>query len=915
MRKFFATTQQKIITIFLALAIVLVARLFVLTVVQAEKWDNAANQLSIRGIYNPSPRGDIYDRNGKLLAGNEQIFSVKMSAGDMENDEVNQVALKLINLLEENDDEYSNNFPIKKQDDEFYYTYNEEITTWLEENNLDTDLTAEEALYALKNKMEIDSDDRYEIQSELQTKYNIYPPISVKNMKFTAETEKQEFLKGYDLKEDLSAKEAFKKLREYFEIEESVSDETAMKIMAIRTELKSLGYKKYMPATIAKDVSDETVMKVEESGDDLKGVEIVSETKRYYPNGDLASHILGYMGKISVAEEAEYEKKGYETSAMVGKEGIEGQFESVLKGQDGTQIVRVDSGGNYVETLKEIEPKKGKDIYLTIDSDLQKVAEDALEKNIKAARTGSGFTSEFGTAALEAAPKAKSGAVVAIEVETGDVLAMASYPEFDPNLFAEGISSEDWADLQSDNPRDSLAEAPLYNMATMSAVQPGSTFKPITALAALESGLNPSKTLKDDGVIRMGNRTFGCVLWNTNGGNHGYLDMYKAMQVSCNYYFWDIATNKDWTNDKSLGLDSDMGIDKILDYAKQLGLGEATGIEIDETVAPIPTEERKIQAQKNSLKNVLNANAEVYFTKEVYSNSKRLEKDINTIVNWMDEDSITYSEMKEKYLPEVGVKESQYDAVTELCLYTYFNQAKWTVGDTFNISIGQGDNAYTPIQMANYLATLGNDGERNQVSLIKSIEDEGETEKEATTKVDTTQEHIDQIKEAMNRVTTGERSGVTSHYRNFPWEVCAKTGTAQKSGKINPESEVEYIKEHLSSFGDMSWDEVKDEMKRLMTEYPDTYASEDIAVRRAVINLSDGKVTTTDLDQFKDSYDEFAWTIAMAPKDDPKIAVACVIPQGVTGGNANPVVREIIGQYLKGIDPSYTDFKIVNEFN
>lgn len=915
MKKFFVTNQQKVIAGLLLLTLILVARLFTLSVVQHDKWSSAANSLSVRGIYTASPRGSIYDRNGKLLAGNQQIFSVKMSAGTMEHKEINDVVVKLINIFDENDDEYYNNFPIKKSSKgTFYYTYDEDIRAWLKENNISTSATAEEALYALRDKMGIESSDRYEIQTELQQKYNIYPPISVKDMKFSSQREKDNFLESYQLETDMSAANAFKAIREKYEIEDGVSDDKALEIMAVRAELKSVGYKKYMPATIAKDVSDTTVMKVEESLHSLPGVEIISETKRYYPNNNFASHILGYMGKMSAEEAEKYENKGYEASSLIGKEGIESAFESVLKGQDGTKIIRVDAHGEYVETLSEIEAKKGKDIYLTIDSDLQKVAEDGLAANVKACKSGTSFKSDFGNIGLTSASKAKSGAVVAIEVETGDVLAMASYPDYDPNLFAEGISSEDWADLQSSNPRDSLAAAPMYNMATMSAVQPGSIFKPLTGLAALESGLTASTMLRDAGYIEMGGRTFGCVAWNMFRSNHGYLNLYKAIQVSCNYYFYDIITNKDWANGGSLGLKG-MGIERVLNLAKEFGLGSPTGIEINETVVGVPSEEKKIKGLQNQLRNVLYANAEVYFTNDVYSNSKRLEKDINTIVGWMTEGGMTYSKMKSQLLPEVGVKESQYDAMIELCLYTYFNQAKWGVGDAFNISIGQGDNAYTPLQMANYIATLGNEGVKNQVSLIKSIEDEGVNKKGATSKVNVSQSNIDDILEGMHRVTTGEGSGISSHYANFPWEVCAKTGTAQKSGKINPESEVEYIKKHLSSFGNMTWDEVTEEMKRLMKEYPNTYVTEDTAVRRAVINLSGGKVNSEKLDRYKDTYDEFAWTVALAPKDDPKIAVACVIPQGVTGGNANPVVREIIGTYLKEIDSSYNDFKLVNEFN
>lgn len=917
MRKWFNTPLKKIIGIMIALGTIMVLRLFMLTVIDGKEWRNLANSSSIRGIYNSSPRGSIYDRNGKVLATNKQIFSVRMSAGNMKNDQINKVAGNLINLLEKNKESLDVEFPIEYDKGKFRYTFYDEVTKWLRENDLDESLTAEQAFMAMKDKLDIDTEDRYEAQKEMQTKYNIYPPISVKDMTYRATAEKKKFLKSYGLDEDLSAKEAFEQLRDEkkFDIDSKMSIDRTLKIMGIRNSMKALGYQKYMPATIAKDVSSKTVIEIEEAGDELKGVEVTSESKRVYPNDNLGSHILGYMGKISASEKAEYEAKGYETSALVGKEGIEGKYESVLKGRDGAKIVRVNAKGDLVSTLQKIEPKKGKDIYLTIDSDLQKVAQEGLAKNIKAIRSGGNFSSEFGSIGTKAAPKAKTGAVVAIDVKSGDVLALASYPDYNPNLFAEGISPENWSKLQSSNPRDSLSEAPLLNLATMSAVQPGSTFKPVTALSALENGLNPNKIVKDGGAVKLGGRTFGCILWNTTGGNHGYIDMYKAMAVSCNYYFYDLATNRDWASNKSLGLNKEMGTESIVNMAKRLGLNDKTGIELNEVATGVPTEKAKIDGLKRELKNALYANAESYFTKEVYSNIKRLDKDINTIVSWMGTEKITYAKMKDEYLPQVGIKKEKYNEVTELCLYEYFNQAKWTIGDAFNISIGQGSNSYTPIQMANYMATLGNNGKLNQASIVKSIEDEGDTVKKSSKDANISQRYIDEVKKAMYAVSRDPGSGISAHYKRFPWEVSVKTGTAQKSGFINPKSEIEYIKKNLRSFGNMTWSEVETEMKRLMKEYPKIYSSQDTAVRRAVINLSGGKITYNNLDRFKQTYDEFAWTVALAPRDNPKIAVACMIPQGVTGGNANPVVREIIGQYLKSIGRDSKDFKIVNEFN
>lgn len=916
MRRYFTGQKKSLKNLFIALAFILLARLFYLTVIDSDKWKNAANNLSIRGIYNSSPRGNIYDRNGKVLATNTQIFSVKMSAGDMDNDDLNKVALNLLNLLEANGDKYELDFPLVYENGSYQYKFDIEKRQWLAENGFDSSITAEEAFYALKNKLGIESEDRYEIEEQLYSKYSIYPPILVKNMVYKTDEEKKTFLNSYGIENSkTTAEKAVKQIRKKFEIDSSLSDEDAMKVMAVRNTLRALGYKRYMPATIAKSVSQKTVIDIEESKDRLKGVEISSESKRVYPNGNLASHILGYMGQISAGEKSEYEKKGYEASNQIGKEGIEGKYESILKGQPGTDIIMVNADGSYAGDVKKIEGKKGKDIYLTIDLELQKVAQEALKKNIEVAKTGGTFTSEFGNVSMSAAaPKAKTGAIVAIEVKTGDVLAMASYPDYDPNLFVDGISSENWKSLQSQNPRDSLEAAPMLNLATMSAVQPGSIFKLVTAMAALQAGLDPNRKLKDNGAIELGDRYFACVAWNLYRGNHGYVDMYKAIEVSCNYYFFDLITNKDWATGSSLGL-SDMNIDSVLNMAKNFGLDEKTGIELSEVAYGVPSEKGKVEGLKAMLRNILHANAEAYFTSDVYSNSKRLEKDINTIVDWMDVKDMSYTKMKNEYLPEVGVKKDKYEDIIQLCLYDYFNQAKWSDGDAFNISIGQGDNAYTPLQMANYMATLGNYGVKNQVSIVKSIEDEGDNTKKTPEDKKLNKKQIQQVIEGMNRVTNGSDSGLTYHYRNFPWEVAAKTGTAQKFGTISPKSEVEYIKSNLSRLGNLSWSDVEAEMKRLMKQYPKTYTSEDIAVRKAVVNVSDNKVTYADIDSFKDTYDEFSWAVALAPKDDPKIAVVCMIPQGVWGANANPAVREVIGQYLKGINKEYSDFRIVENLN
>ena len=236
--------------------------------------------------------------------------------------------------------------------------------------------------------------------------------------------------------------------------------------------------------------------------------------------------------------------------------------------------------------------------------------------------------------------------------------------------------------------------------------------------------------------------------------------------------------------------------------------------------------------------------------------------------------------------------------------------AKWTQGDEFNIAIGQGDNAYTPLQMANYIATLGNDGERNEVSIIKGIEGGEKIEKAEPYQIDVSPEEIDYVLEGMKLVTTN--GTLASCFRGFPVSVAGKTGTAEKDGYINPKDEVAYVKEHLSKIApDVTWKEVQKEMTKLMKADPDKYPTENDAVDAALISVTDKEVTQSQINQFKDTYDHFAWTVTLAPADNPKIAVVVLLIQGGTSLNAAPVAREVIGSYLQvgqNVDTNEFDF-------
>ena len=201
------------------------------------------------------------------------------------------------------------------------------------------------------------------------------------------------------------------------------------------------------------------------------------------------------MGPIATGDELDkyVNERGYLRDEVIGKTGIEESYEDNLKGKNGRSLVTVDSNGNRKQTISQSTSEPGDDVYLTIDKDLQEMAEKSLEEVLAAIRSGVPYESEYGTfTPIRPAPYAESGAVVVTNVKTGEVLAMASYPQYDPNIFSTGISSSDWESLQVEEGAGPLVPRPMLNIASQTAVMPGSTFKLVSALAALEKGLDLS---------------------------------------------------------------------------------------------------------------------------------------------------------------------------------------------------------------------------------------------------------------------------------------------------------------------------------------------------------------------------------------------------------------------------------------
>ena len=380
-------------------------------------------------------------------------------------------------------------------------------------------------------------------------------PININPFGYTiSDTGLSNWKKNNNIDSDATAEEAFYKFKDKYKIKNEDITEVR-KIIAIRYEIVKEGYSSTKALTIAKDIPREAIAEFSEKGDDFPGINIAVQPVRQYKEGTLASHILGYASKIS---DTEYQQKKdtYNQNDIIGKTGIEYLFEEYLKGKDGIKQIDMAVDGTITAEVVEKEAVSGSNVVLTIDSKLQKIAEEALKDNIEKIKSG-GFGKAY---------EAKGGSCVVMNVKTGEVLAMASYPDYNPQSFANGISSEEWKSYSENK------SYPLLNKAIQSAYEPGSIFKMVTAIAGLESGnITLTERINDTGqYIKYGEKR-NCWYYTDYHTGHGPLNVIGAIEKSCNYFFYETADR--------------MGIDTLDKYASYFGLGKKTGIELPSEVS------------------------------------------------------------------------------------------------------------------------------------------------------------------------------------------------------------------------------------------------------------------------------------------------------------------------------------------
>ena len=475
---------------------------------------------------------------------------------------------------------------------------------------------------------------------------------------------------------DMTAQELMDYLTVLYGLKDGYTPQQARLIAGVRYELDvhALLDKYY---TFADDVSVELISQVKDGR--FAGVTTGTASARVY-NTTYAAHILGRIGPIYheewVGDEeagiAGYEELGYAMNALVGKDGVEQAFESYLHGTDGTKLVTTSSDGKITGEIYMVEPQPGNTVALTLDIDLQAATEDALAQVIGAMESADG--------------RRRGGAAAVVGIGTGEVLALASYPTYDLSRFDELYDS-----LVSDT-----VGTPLYNRATYGTYAPGSTFKPLTSVAALESGIiTPYTEIRDRGrYTYYAYPQPQCWIYDQYGGTHGYVNVTEALTVSCNYFFYEVGRLT--------------GIDTLESYARQFGFGQSTGIEIGDSAGALASPE-----------------------------------------------------------------------------YAEANGLEWTDGQTLTAAIGQSYNLFTPLQLANYTATLAGGGEHYQTHLLKNVKSYDNTsliyayDKEPLNTVEISDSTLHAVLEGMHDLTTGS---LYYYFKDCVVSAGAKTGTAEVGG-------------------------------------------------------------------------------------------------------------------------------------
>ena len=626
--------------LFTVLMIVYLVFLYKLQIVEGEIYYNRSSELTSTERTVTAARGNILDRYGRVLVSNAECYNIKIDTEKLfANEDPNSVILELINMVSGYGDSYTDDLPITKAPP---FEYDPNMT---------------------------------EIQRTMLKAYFV----------------------RQGLPEDCSAIELMSYMRTRYEIDNSYSAEEMRVIAGVRYSINVRYAINTADYIFVQDASMKLITSIMENK--LTGIEVERAYVRQYST-EYAAHILGYTGLMTQEEFEKYSLLDYSTDATVGKDGVEYAFENYLHGQDGKVIETRTASGTIVSTVYTKEPVPGNHVYLTIDSVLQEQVERILNRGVNIMIENVQQERAEGLARGDYDPDLKDeitgAAAVVVDVNTGEPLALASWPTYDVTTIIENYQEL----LETPN-------APLFNRALMGAYAPGSAFKPCTSIAALSKGIiNTEYKVKCQGVFtKYSAEGYApeCWIWNSTKEHltHPEENVTDALRDSCNYFFYTIG--------------NDLGVDDMGEYAHAFGLGVSTGIELVETIGNMSNRQ-----------------------------------------NHMD-----------------------------------YQGTEWRIGDTLQAAIGQSDSIFSPLQIAEYCATIANKGTRYSASILKYIRNYDYSEKlyerepEVLSVVESADYNWAAVHEGMWKVLNDYINAANVEvWASCPWRVAGKTGTAQKGEGI-----------------------------------------------------------------------------------------------------------------------------------
>lgn len=853
---------------------IIVLRLFSLQIIHGTKYEESITASVSKELPVAAPRGGIYDRYGRPLAVNTVAYCVQIDGSqelELSSEERQKLAKDLTEWLFDNGHTHTDALPISKKAP-YAFTFEgtdeekeaqelrwknsigldkkqkkmtaEECLDWLlKEYNTPKSYSAQEKRTYLSLCM---SDDRNLMALTLALKLNEFGEEIVDELPMAKESPYTFQFNGNKNREKswkesvaMEGKElhygsmkTLDYLREYFGLPEGLPNDLVRNTLGIRYSMYLQRYQQFQTVNVATDVSAKTLAYIEENQDTFPCVIIDTISLREYPEGEYFAHILGYIRQMTESDYALYkddvDAKGnpiYSQSDIVGQDGMEKLYERELNGTDGKVQIEVDNQGRRMSTINSTEPTPGKDLFLTLDSKLQKVAYDTLEEELRNAVLsklgGSVSTTELfasminvnhisasdmlyaeeGTVQYEVCQRLKqaqpdfdpekegaaeaakdflleslekggvsqrelmmmmieqehidvteeerggidsgslsplsliikklsngemspavtgldpcTGSVFVTQVGTGEVLASVTYPSYDNNELVNTFNNSYYNGLLQDG------NTPLVNRPLKQKKAPGSTFKMIVALAGMETGtITPNTLIVDKGIFKDAGLPYArCWVYSNTGGTHGPVNVSHALEVSCNYFFYELGYRlgnpdggeiTETTTNRSIAV--------MNEYMAAFGLNDFTGLELDEYGPTMASPANK----------------------------------------------------------EKAVKTFNPDATT--------SQTRWTNGDTIRAAIGQSINSYTPAQMTKYISTLANGGTLYKLHMVDHIQNpdgslHSETEEVVENVIEFKKENLQAVYDGMYLVTSGTRGTIRGAFKDLPVKVAAKTGTAEE---------------------------------------------------------------------------------------------------------------------------------------